>query len=185
MNSASQATLQLSGAKYCRIPAAFSSVLELGTNVGLNLKAIRALLPEASLSGVEINQKAASELKAWGHAEVYNQSLLDFVSDKLWDLAFTKGVLIHMPPERLPDAYDALYNSSSRYICVAEYYNPTPMTIEYRGNEDKLFKRDFAGELMDRFPALRLIEYGFVWKRDPVFPADDVTWFLLEKIDSQ
>ena len=55
------------------------------------------------------------------------------------------------------------------------------MTIPYRGNEDRLFKRDFAGELMNRFPTLKLLDYGFVWKRDPVFPQDDITWFLLEK----
>lgn len=35
------------------------SVLELGSNVGLNLMALRQLLPELRLSGVEINEKAA------------------------------------------------------------------------------------------------------------------------------
>ena len=38
-----------------------------------------------------------------------------------------------------------------------------------------------TGELMDRFPSLKLVDYGFLWKRDPVFPQDDITWFLLEK----
>jgi hypothetical protein len=43
------------------------------------------------------------------------------------------------------------------------------------------FKRDFAGEIMDRFPDLRLVDYGFVYHRDPQFPQDDFTWFLMEK----
>jgi len=44
-----------------------------------------------------------------------------------------------------------------------------------------LFKRDFAGELMDNFP-VELVDYGFQYHRD-VFPADDVTWFLMRKND--
>lgn len=158
-----------------------SSALELGANIGLNLRSLRTLLPRAELAGVEINPSAAAELRDWGEAEVFEQSLLDFVPNRSWDLVFTKGVLIHLNPERLNDAYDVLYRSSARYLVVAEYYNPTPMAVPYRGNEDRLFKRDFAGELMDRFPALKLVDYGFAWRRDPVFPQDDITWFLLEK----
>lgn len=158
-----------------------ASALELGANIGLNLRSLRTLLPHASLAGVEINPSAAAELRAWGETEVFEQSLLDFSEERTWDLVFTKGVLIHLNPDRLNDAYDVMERSSSRYLVVAEYYNPTPMTIPYRGNEDRLFKRDFAGELMNRFPTLKLLDYGFVWKRDPVFPQDDITWFLLEK----
>jgi spore coat polysaccharide biosynthesis protein SpsF len=55
------------------------------------------------------------------------------------------------------------------------------VSIPYRGHEDRLFKRDFAGELLSRFGDLRLIDYGFVYHRDPKFPQDDITWFLLEK----
>jgi spore coat polysaccharide biosynthesis protein SpsF len=44
-----------------------------------------------------------------------------------------------------------------------------------------LFKRDFAGDLLDRFPGLVLVDYGFVYHRDKAFPQDDMTWFLLEK----
>ena len=158
-----------------------SSALELGANIGLNLRSLRTLLPRAELAGVEINPSAAAELRGWGEAEVFEQSLLDFVPNRSWDLVFTKGVLIHLNPERLNDAYDVLYRSSARYLVVAEYYNPTPMAVAYRGNEDRLFKRDFAGELMDRFPSLKPVDYGFVWRRDPAFPQDDITWFLLER----
>jgi hypothetical protein len=28
---------------------------------------------------------------------------------------------------------------------------------------------------------LRLVDYGFVYRRDPAHPQDDLTWFLLEK----
>jgi hypothetical protein len=53
--------------------------------------------------------------------------------------------------------------------------------IMHRGKEDQMFKRDFAGELLQAHPDLNLLEYGFVYRGDPVFPLDDVTWFLFEK----
>jgi spore coat polysaccharide biosynthesis protein SpsF len=90
-------------------------------------------------------------------------------------------VLIHINPDSLPGVYDRLYRSSKRYICVAEYYNPSPVQVLYRGFTEKLFKRDFAGEMLDRFPDLRLVDYAFAYHRDPNFGQDDITWFLLEK----
>ena len=92
-----------------------------------------------------------------------------------------KGVLIHINPEKLRDVYKLLYNSCSKYILIAEYYNPFPVEITYRGHKGKLFKRDFAGELMDLFPDVGLIDYGFCYHRDPNFSQDDITWFLLKK----
>lgn len=35
--------------------------------------------------------------------------------------------------------------------------------------------------MLDRFPDLTVADYGFVWRHDPVFPGDDLNWFLLEK----
>ena len=64
---------------------------------------------------------------------------------------------------------------------MSEYYNPTPVMIGYLGNKDKLFKRDFAGEIMDNFKNLSLLDYGFCYHRDNFFPRDDGTWFLLRK----
>ena len=82
------------------------TVIEFGANIGLNLKAIQKLLPDAKLDAVE---------------------------------------------------------------------------IPYRGNSGKLYKRGFAGEVLDQFPNLRLLDYGFVYRCDSNFPQDDCTWFLVEK----
>lgn len=157
------------------------SVLELGTNRGLNLQALRALLPHAQLQGVELNGKACALARALNVAEIWEGSLFDYPVTTGFDLAFTKGVLIHLPPDLLPAAYDKLYQASRRFLLVAEYYNPMPVEVSYRGHAERLFKRDFAGELLDRHADLRLLDYGFVYHRDPLFPADDISWFLLEK----
>ena len=158
-----------------------ASCLELGANIGLNLKALGILLPHLQMSAVEINAKAAEECAKIDRVSVVNASILDYQSDEMFDLTFTSGVLIHINPDMLPRVYDVLYRHSKRYILVSEYYNPTPMEVNYRGNTGKLFKRDFAGEIMDCYPTLKLIDYGFQYHRDNHFPMDDATWFLLEK----
>ncbi len=158
------------------------SVIEFGANIGLNLRAIKALLPHAQLSGIEINANAVNELKELKDIIVYHQSLLDFKPDYPRDLSLIKGVLIHLNPDCLPRVYELLYQTSSRYICIAEYYNPTPVEIPYRGHSGKLFKRDFAGEMLERFSDLQLVDYGFAYHRDINFSQDDITWFLMEKM---
>ena len=157
------------------------SVLELGCNIGNNLHALRDLLPDAELHAVEINEAAAQEVEKWGGATVEVGSILDFTADRTWDLTFTKGVLIHINPDRVRDVYSTLVECSSRYVMVCEYYNPSPVEVTYRGHEHALFKRDFAGEMLDAFPELTLLDYGFIYHRDPRFPLDDSTWFLMEK----
>ena len=158
-----------------------SSALEFGANIGLNLLAIRKLLPDAELSALEINPAAVEELHKLDLKHVYHTSIFNYKLDYPRDLVFTRGVLIHLNPGKLKLAYAKLYDSARRYICVAEYYDPNPTMIPYHGEVDRLFKRDFAGELLDLYPNLRLVNYGFVYHRDPNFPQDDITWFLLEK----
>lgn len=158
------------------------SLVEFGANVGMNLKAIQLLFPEIQLQGIEINETAASQLcEELGTQNVFHGSLFDFEPNQPFDVSLIKGVLIHINPEMLPKVYEKLYQASNRYILICEYYNPSPVTINYRGHEDRLFKRDFAGEMLDKFKDLTLVDYGFCYKRDPTFPQDDITWFLLEK----
>ena len=161
--------------------ALVKSIIEFGANIGLNLLALQTLMPNTELHAVEINHSAVVELKKISLTKIHHQSILDFVPERKYDFVFTKGVLIHISPEYLPQVYDLLYQSSRRYIMIAEYYNPSPVEISYRGHEGKLFKRDFAGEIVQRFSDFELIDYGFVYHGDPVFSQDDVNWFLLKK----
>ena len=160
------------------------SCIEFGANIGMNIKALQLLHPGIDAHAIEINAAATMELKKIiPDDHVFHTSILDFSPQREWDLTLIKGVLIHINPDMLNDVYDKLIQSCGRYLLVAEYYNPTPMSISYRGHTDRLFKRDFAGEMMDRYSNLKLIDYGFVYRRDPNFPQDDTTWFLMEKSD--
>ena len=157
------------------------SAVELGANVGLNLEALHGLLPAATLAAVEINHKAAAELRRFDWLTVHESSVFEFQAAAPVDLVLSSGLLIHIQPAKLPDVYRTMHTASRRYICLIEYYNPTPVEVPYRGEREKLFKRDFAGEMLDAYADLRLRAYGFQYHRDPNFPADDTTWFLLEK----
>ncbi len=159
-----------------------NSVLELGSNIGLNLHAIHNLLPHIDISAVEINEKAVARLRKEDWIDIHHESILTFSPERKWDFVFTKGVLIHLNPDTLPRVYDLFHAASSRYIMVSEYYSPQPVEITYRGHKDRLFKRDFAGEILDHAPGFELVDYGFTYHRDRHFPQDDINWFLLEKI---
>lgn len=158
------------------------SALELGANIGYNLIAIHGLMPNVNLSAIEINRSAVERLKCIDFvSDIFEVSIHEFEAQKTYDFVFTRGVLIHITPERINEIYRLLYACSKRYICLIEYYNPKPLEVEYRGHSGVLFKRDFAGEIMEMYPDLELVDYGFIYRKDPNFPQDDVTWFLLRK----
>lgn len=159
-----------------------SSCLEFGANIGMNLKALQLLYPGIHLNAIEINPDAAKRLaNLIGKDNVFEGSILEYPITKKADLSLIRGVLIHIQPDKLQAVYEKLYQASNRFILVGEYYNPSPVAISYRGHADRLFKRDFAGEMLEKYPDLKLVDYGFVYRRDPAFPDDDITWFLMEK----
>ncbi|MCM2250972.1 MAG: hypothetical protein NDJ19_01305 [Ramlibacter sp.] len=168
--------------KALRQARGLDSCIEFGANIGMNLKALKLLYPRQEQFGIEINAEAARLLEdTIPKANVARRSILEWQPTRSFDLTLIKGVLIHMNPDVLPQVYDKLHAAAGRYLLVAEYYNPQPVAIPYRGHGDRLFKRDFAGEIMERHRNLQLVDYGFAYRRDPQFPQDDITWFLMEK----
>lgn len=169
-------------AKALRTARKANSCIEFGANIGMNLKALKLLYPEQEQFGIEINADAVKELQAnIPLKNIFHSSILEFEPSRTWDLTLIKGVLIHINPNELNVVYEKLVQATGKYLLVAEYYNPSPIAISYRGHTDRLFKRDFAGEILDRYPKMILLDYGFAYHRDPNFPQDDINWFLLER----
>jgi len=158
-----------------------NSILELGCNIGLNLKALNHINNKYQLTGVDINKSAIAKLKKWCVAYTHNSDIKSLKIEKKFDLVFTKGVLIHINPKDIKKIYKKLYLYSKKYILLAEYYNPTPVSLAYRGYKKKLFKRDFAGDMLNMYKDLSLVKYGFYYHKDKQAPQDDVNWFLLKK----
>ncbi len=103
---------------------------ELGCNRGLNLDAIKVLLPSCRTAGLEINSYAADLCASKGH-QVFQGSILvppsEVASTEAIDLVFSSGVLIHIEPSNLKTAYALLYSASRKFISVSEYFNPRPV----------------------------------------------------------
>lgn len=156
-----------------------SSVFEFGAGTGENLMALKRLMPDVKVYGTEINASARAQAKRNG-VPLGDWSIVGGSPASPSQMGLSKGLLIHIHPSDLPDAYQALYNCGRRYILLAEYFNPTPVAMLYRGHRDRLWKRDFAGEMLNRFTDLRLLDYGFVYHRD-WWPQDDLHWFLMVK----
>ncbi len=160
------------------------SAIELGCNVGFNLKVLKKIYPKADILGVEINKEAYEIAKK--NYNCINQSLISFKTNKKFDLVITSGVLIHQDPKSLKKIYKNIYNLSKKYIYIDEYFNPTPIEIKYRGKKKLLFKRDFARELWEAYPNLKLVNYGFYWNEDPLLKSvpnivDNSNWFIFNK----
>jgi pseudaminic acid biosynthesis-associated methylase len=158
------------------------SILEVGCNLGINLRALRAITG-ADFFAVEPNERARQTLLRDGVVASANlrggfAQSIDF-PDGVADLAFTSGVLIHIHPDHLAAACQEIYRCSGRFIACVEYFSDKPEMIPYRGHNDRLFKRDFGGFWMDQFPDLRVLATGFAWKRTT--GLDNLTWWLFEK----
>jgi spore coat polysaccharide biosynthesis protein SpsF len=157
-----------------------TSILEVGANIGLNMVALKDLFPNAILTAIEINWDACQQLRSTVH-KIFNLSFQEYEAKEKFDLVLIKGVLIHMNPKDLQSSYRKIAASSSKYVLIAEYFNPTPIAIDYRGHKNKLFKRDFVSEFININPEWKIQDYGFVYHGD-VFPQDDLTWFLLTHV---
>lgn len=175
-------SLRSNVALFSRILASTSgveSVIEFGAGDGRNLHAINKVMPFIQLSAVEINEKAAEAMPDCV-TTILQASILDEIQLAPQDMAMVKGLLIHIAPADLPRAYRVLHAAAKRYVLICEYFCPTPRMIPYRGHDDRLWARDFCGEMLDAHPDLTLKDYGFVYNRDPA-PQDNISWFLMEK----
>ena len=155
------------------------SAIELGSNIGINLNSIKAIYPNCKTFGVEINKKA-HQILSKKHAS-YLGSIYDFKVNQEYDLAFTYGVLIHQEPKKLNEFYSKLFSLSRRYILICENISHKPVMVKYRGNNNKMFKRDFGKDFWEKYPDLKLIDYGFFWSMDEYTRSGDANWFLFRK----
>jgi len=156
------------------------TVLEVGCNLGANLRWIAARVPPARVYGLDVNEKALRELRralpsvnaVWGRARD-----LPF-RDRAFETVFTMGVLIHQPPDALPAVMAEIVRCANRFVLCGEYYAPELTEVPYRGQSGALFKRDF-GELYRRsFPGLTLRRQGFLSRGEG---WDDVTYWIFER----
>jgi len=154
------------------------SVLEVGCNRGHNLVALQSIVGEGTaLVGIEPNAYALGLARASTSAVGFlSGTALDLpFKDGVFDLVFTCGVLIHIALADLPKAMAEIHRVSRRYVLAVEYFAEQETPIRYRGNENLLWKRDFAKHYLTQFPDLTVVRTGYL----PEF--DRCHWWLFEK----
>ena len=158
-------------------------VLEVGCNRGHNLRALSEILDaKTEIVGVEPNRYAlelARQASSKSGALFGQASDLPF-KDGYFDMVFTAGVLIHIPPADLPKVLAEIHRASGRYILAIEYFADEDTPINYRGQDDLLWKRNFLEHYKNQFSDLDVIKEGF-W--DSAAGFDNCRWWLMEKVD--
>ncbi len=158
-----------------------ASVLEVGCNVGANLRWIAEDPGVKRVAGVDVNRQALEVVRGKlpdADLRFATAKELPF-EDGEFELAFTTGVLIHQPPDHLDQVMSEIVRCASRYVICGEYYAETLTEIPYRGQSGALFKLDFGARYQELFPELNLIDQGFLARADGVW--DDVTYWVFEK----
>ena len=160
-----------------------SSILEVGSNVGVNLRAIKKFHSDINLYAVEPNKTAIDILikdNVLNLKNIFNSSAQSIDKpDKFFDLVFTSGVLIHIENSNLDKSIEEIYRVSKKYILCIEYFSDKEEFVYYDDGNAILVKRDYGALYLDKFKDLKVVDYGFLWKRIEKF--DNVTWWLFEK----
>ena len=96
------------------------SILEVGCNAGWNLMALREIDPSLNLQGIDVNTSALEEAQHNG-LSVSQKDAYDIGLKNQFDLVFTAGLLIHIPPVNLWRAMDAIVVASMRHVVAMDY----------------------------------------------------------------
>jgi pseudaminic acid biosynthesis-associated methylase len=155
-------------------------VLEVGCNVGANLRWLAEKVPAQHVYGIDVNLKALHLLHQQlpGVNAIWSPARELPFRDNWFDLVFTMGVLIHQPDSTLPLVMNEIVRCARRYVLCGEYYAEERTEVAYRGQTGALIKRDFGRLYQELFPALQLRQRGFLSRAEG---WDDVTWWLFEK----
>ncbi len=138
------------------------SVFEVGTNAGWNLSAIRKADPDVTLHGAEVNSVACRQAHHAGFPNVVHDRALEVLQhfENTFDLVFTAGVLIHVPPAELEATMGAIVKASADYVLAVEYASDREEEVEYRGQAGMLWRRPYGAlyqamglTLVDEFSA--------------------------------
>lgn len=166
-----------------KIVEPIDQILECGSNIGRNINYLNEVYPNAGKSIIEVAEKPyqiVTSTYKLNHS--FNGPIVDSDLPKnYFDLVFTNSVLIHIHPDEVLANMKKMFDYSKKYILIAEYFNRTPVMIEYRGEQNKLFKSDFGKTFITNFD-VELVDYGFLWGH--IYDdagMDDITFWLFRK----
>lgn len=166
-----------------------STACEFGCNVGANLRALKHHRPELILHGFDINQIAVDLVNQSGVASAERASITLLPNDKLFDLVYSRDVLIHIRPDNLQAVFANMAALSKRYVLINEIYSSEPTELDSYSNsvgdknvgERYQFWRDFAGDFAKQHLDFKAISSGVGGKIGALPKKGDLHWTLFER----
>lgn len=155
-------------------------ILEVGCNIGNQLLFLQKQ-GYSDLWGIELQEYAVEVAKRrTENINIIKASVFDIpYKDNFFDMVFTSGLLIHIPPEEINYVMKELYRCTNRYIWGLESYDKDKYTkIVYRNQNELCWKTDFAKLFLNKFHGLKLIKTKLIPYKD----NDNIDiMYLLEK----
>ena len=162
-----------------------SLILEVGAGSGKQLVALRTL-GFHRLFGIDIQESAVEMANETYDLNVKLGSAYAIpYPDDCFDLVFTSGLLIHIPPEGLSLVMDEIYRCSKKWIWGFESFWFEELPITYRGKKDLMWLGDFSRMYFSRFfPSVEVVKEK-VYKALDTEKEEFEVMFLLKKEDTQ
>lgn len=99
----------------------FESVYEVGVNCGRNLEYILRFSPDTLVGGIDINREALDFAQEQiPGAQLTHGSIYDLSAEPKYDVVFTSGLLLHIPPDAVSDVIQSLLNKANKYVMHME-----------------------------------------------------------------
>jgi len=144
-------------------------VLEVGSNVGTQLKILQKVNPELSLYALEPQAYAIDKGKElFPDINFIQGNALSLpYADNSFEVVMTNTVLIHIQPAILPIVMAEIYRCCIKYIHFHEYYAESVTSVNYREYDGILWKTDFMKIYLELFPDLVCVNQRLLHYRDP------------------
>lgn len=136
-------------------------ILEVGCNTGNQLIMLWKM-GFRNLYALELQKDAArfARERLGNMANILEGSAYDIpFKDNFFDMVFTSGVLIHIPPSEIHKAVNEICRCSKKFIWGFEYFSSEGYEmIPYRGQDNLLWKTDFAKLIISKHPSFFVVK---------------------------
>lgn len=135
---------------YVSVSLGAKKICEAGCNVGNNLTEFPL---DSEIFGFDMNESALEKtIKKYPSFQFSKENIRKTkFSNDMFDLVFTRGVLIHIPPDEIKNAIDELFRISKKWIFNLEYFGEDGKMIKWKRGDDLLWYRNMK-KLWDKYP---------------------------------
>ena len=100
----------------------FKSLLEVGCNVGPNLKLIQDKFPKVELAGSDVNIEALKIAKQrLPKVDIYIDNIENSLIKRQFDIVLVDAVLMYIPPERILKAMENISYLAKKGVILVEW----------------------------------------------------------------